>query len=232
MQANRPNASQAGYKMQQATTGGYLNDGLAAPASGSGSVYEPSPLTAGGGKWALATMGYNVLLHVLALGFACVAAVYHIPNSSSNSLTFSHTADFVASWLYVMVFGQIAATALTLFYYACILKASAFPIPGALLLGLQLTTLVSSIKLSYYMAINNWMATNKLSADGDWAIVVTMYLQIFVVAGFIMTPISGTYYKIAYPEAGPHPILKKSSPSQHGSHSSFSLPPSAGDSSF
>lgn len=188
-----------GYKLQKgAATGGFLTDKYSdgAWAADESPVYEPSPVVAGGGWYAKFVLGYNLILHLAACIFATVGAGYHIPTGHwKGSMTEGHSVDFVASWCYVMVLAQWFSTVLTVAWYGFVFKAHSWALPGSVCLGLQLAALLSAVKLSYYLAIDDRDAGSKLKTSGEWAIVTTMYVQAFLTAGYIMTPSSGTYYK-------------------------------------
>ena len=198
MQSNAKRGPESGYKLQSISTGGvFLSDDKApgsAPLSKLEPVFEPSPIVGGAYWYAYITLGYNLTLHVLAVIFVVIAAAYHIPVKHAK-LTTTHSTDFVASWMYVALIAQIVVTLGTLVYYGLVIKAHSFAVPGSVLLGLQLAALLSSVKLSYYLAVDDMDAGETLHAKGDWAIVLTMYLQIFLTAGYIFTPSSGVYYK-------------------------------------
>ena len=198
------------YQLQSVATGGFLRpDKEVEPdATCCGSVtlcgmpmtrfrFEPSPLTAGQGGYALFGLFYGVILHVLAIIFTTYAATWSLKHED-HLTKHTHTVDFVSSWLWVAVAGQWIATGLTIFYYGLFPKASLWPLPGSIALGLQLAATVSNIKLAYFAAIDD-RANETLNENADWAVVTGMYVQLLLIAAYIMTPISGTYYKHVRP---------------------------------
>ena len=156
--------------------------------------FEPSPLTAGIGGRAFFGLLYGLILHILAIVFTTYAATWGL-KGEKHLTTNTHTVDFVSSWLWVAVAGQWVSTGIVLVYYGLFHKASKWPWPGSVALGLQLASVVSNIKLAYFAAVDD-RAHATLNVNCDWAIVVGMYVQLLLIGGFIMTPISGTYYKV------------------------------------
>ena len=83
------------------------------------------------------------------------------------------------------------------------------PIPAILGGGSFLVTFVCTLKLNYYLAIGtlgwtdpadnaskNANALMNSNYDGEMLAQWSLYLQCFVLASIIFTPISGTYYKV------------------------------------
>jgi len=196
------NALNPNYK-RQALTGGFFKDYGAAPAEfespGSKELFEPSPLVSGGGNYAYATLTINLILHLACAICTCVAAAMYLPppNDKANvDYSVYHDTDFVKSWVIVMLVCEILCVVFTVLYYGLVFKAMAFALPAQIGLSLQLIATVSAIKLSYWVCMAPDTAKSMRDANGDGWIVATMYLGLIVIAGYIMTPISGTYYKV------------------------------------
>lgn len=209
MQSTKTGAPNTQYMRQPSATGGFLpgyGDNpfkLGAPATVAGpkSTYEPSPICAAAGAPAYVSGVINLILHLACAICTSVAAAMYLPPPEEKApgnldYTVYHDVDFVRSWVVVMITCEWLCVLLTVLYYGCVFKAMSLPIVGHLGLGLQLCATVSAIKLSYWIAIEPDAAKSMRDANGDGPIVATMYLGLLVIAGYIMTPISGNYYKI------------------------------------
>lgn len=205
------------YMRQPSATGGFLPEKFwgvnkyDAPAVMNGpmsticnmsfGVFEPSPIIATAGWPALISGALNVLLHLACLTLTTIYAAMHLPPPGANGpglkdYTPHHDIDFVRSWIVVMVTTEWLCVMITVFYYGCTFKAMSLPIMAHIGLGLQLIATVSAIKLSIWVAIATEDDKANLNHEGDGLIVSVMYLGLCVIAGYIMTPISGNYYKI------------------------------------
>lgn len=202
------------YVRQPSSTGGFLPNSLwgvnklDAPAEKVDtdtkvcgvvfSGFEPSPIIATSGWPAFFSGLLNLLLHVACLTLTTVYAGMNLPppNEMSKDYTKHHNVDFVNSWIVVMLVTEWLCVLWTLIYYGCQFKAMALPFAGHLGLGLQLIATVSAIKLSIWVAIAPTDDKSMRNDDSDGLIVAVMYLGLLVIAGYIMTPISGNYYKI------------------------------------
>lgn len=210
-QQSKTSAPNAQYMRQPANTGGFFGGGFdnpldySAPATKPAkgvTVYEPSPICAVGGVPALFSGGSNLLLHVLCVICTTMAASKYLPPHDKTDIdegvnfTPNNENDFVRSWVVVMITCEWLCVVFTVVYYGCVYKAMSLPLAGHVGLGLQLCATMSAVKLSYWVAVAPGAAKDMRDKQGDGWIVATMYLGLFVIAGYIMTPISGNYYKI------------------------------------
>ena len=161
-------------------------------------LFEPSPVFAAAGFKAGISGFVNIVLHLVCVILTIVAAVIYYPNTDDDkyeNLTKNHSHDFVGSWIWIMLIFQIFNTLLTVFYYGFFFNAFLVPIVGHIGLGLQMCSTLCATKLSYWIATDA-SASSIRDHDGDWVIVLTMYAGIFLIAGYVMTPLSGVYYKL------------------------------------
>ena len=217
MQQQQTKTSSAQYMQPGAATGGFFPDipvigdnaaGLGAPAltpKEGRTVYEPSPLSAAAGWPAILNLIFNVVCHAVCWGLTIAYAAMHLPPKgpeagdtvNGGDYTAHHSTDFVRSWIVVMITCESLCVLFTLFYFGCVYKAMSLPIAGHIGLALQLIATVSATKLSYFIAIAPEAEKVWQNEDhGDAVIVAIMYLGWVIIAGYIMTPISGNYYKI------------------------------------
>tara|TARA_X000000368_G_scaffold377654_1_gene331473 strand:+ start:60 stop:734 length:675 start_codon:yes stop_codon:yes gene_type:complete len=195
---------------------GKLEDGyLGAVNSGDASapMFEPSPLSAGSAAtWKASgfmTLGLNVALHVATALLTWLAAAAHLKPGDDTDLTPTHKDDHVRNWCILMITFQTVGVLIYVVWFGLVRQAMSNPIPAILGGGSFLIAFVSTLKLNYYLAIGTlgWIdsadnASKNANAlmnsnfEGEMLAQWALYLQCFVLASIIFTPISGTYYKM------------------------------------
>ena len=182
-------------------------------------LFEPSPLSAGSAAtWkssGFVTLGLNVALHVATALLTILAAAAHLkPGDEDKDITPTHKDDHVRSWCTLMVIFELVGVAIYVVWFGLVRQAMSNPIPAILGGGSFLITFVCTLKLNYYLAIGtlgwtdpadnaskNANALMNSNYDGEMLAQWSLYLQCFVLASIIFTPISGTYYKVLAPVA-------------------------------
>lgn len=197
--------SKPGYNHPVSHTNGFIVDGdpvLYDPSEihkRKGSGFEPSPLTAGSGYHAYFTLSLNLLLHsVCFLCTAVAAAMYLPPGNDKKNDDYTggmHSFDYVKSWVITMLVCEVLVVALTLLYFGFVYRAFSTPLIGHIGLSLQLIATSCAGKLSYWIAMAPAVSTKDRDPAGDAWILATFYIGLIVIAGYIMTPISATYYE-------------------------------------
>lgn len=169
-------------------------------------VFEPSPIFAAADCPAWLTGIVNLLLHVACLVTTTIAAAAYLPPPADKGpgtidYTPNHDIDYVRSWVIVMLVCEWLCVLVTVIWFGCVFKALSFPLAGHAGLALQLCATTCATKLSYWIAMSPAGAEHR-EKDKDTLIVASMYLGLIVIAGYIMTPISGTYYKVVRETGG------------------------------
>jgi len=164
------------------------------------SIFEPSPIFATAGIPAWISGIVNLLLHVACLVTTTIAAAGYLPpppekGPGTIDYTPNHDIDYVRSWVVVMLVCEWLCVLITVIWFGCVFKALSFPFAGHAGLALQLCATTCATKLSYWIAMSPSGAEHR-EKDKDTLIVASMYLGLIVIAGYITTPISGTYYKV------------------------------------
>ena len=169
------------YSKQGLSTGGFIDQALDAPVSANEMRYEATLITGGSGTWGCLTMTLNLVMHVFACGFSVAAGwvVAHHEGTEYNT--------FLSSWAFIMCVVSPFAVVLTVLYYGLVKKGLAFPIAGTVVTWLFLTVLIANINMAYYYA--GKPADRK--TEVDWIVPLALYLNTFVVASILHTPVSG-----------------------------------------
>jgi hypothetical protein len=200
-------------KAPEVVTGGFLPQenflNLPAPIDTSTTgllktVFEPSPVFATKGWPAWISGVVNLTLHVICLVFTAITAGRYLPPPNSNSptnkdFTTYHEVDFVRSWIVTAITCEAVLVPLTVLYFGCVKKAFILPIIGHIVLALQLTATLSMALLVNWIATAATADKSMRDSDADWTACVAFYSGVCVIAGMVMTPMSGIYYKTQYP---------------------------------
>ena len=195
-----------------APTSGFVNDNIkqfkqSPITENRDEFFEPSPIIIGNTKsWmANATGAINICLHVVCLLTTVIAGFSIV--SKDGPMTQYHHTDYIKQIAFVYVICEIAAVVWTLFWYAFVHRAMESAPAATLGLGLQLLSTVSATLLSYWVMMAPKTTTDNSNNDPDVysadrrpagmdaVVVVSMYFGWLVIAGYIMTPISGIYLK-------------------------------------
>lgn len=170
--------------------------------------FEPSPIIIGNKGEGLAWLTglINVGLHLACLVTTCIAGIAYL--GTSGKKTQYHEQDYVDSITWVYLICEIVAVLWTLGWFAFVQRAQEFAPAAHLGLGLQLLSTVSATLLSYWVMMapktlsvetadfdTTGLNADRRPASMDNAVILSMYFGWLVVAGYIMTPISGVYLK-------------------------------------
>ena len=90
-----------------------------------------------------------------------------------------------------MAFGSTLGVFFTLVYYNCVSMGLSWPVPGAVLTGVFMSVLIANIFMAGHFAAKPAGRQEKL----DGLFTGSMYLNAFVVASVIQTPIGGLAWK-------------------------------------
>lgn len=192
-----------------APTSGFINDKATIfkqddPAD---KFFEPSPIIVGNFNSNLAwvTGVLNFGLHAACLVITCIAGFEFI--GTTGPMTQYHNTDYIKQIGFVYVICEILAVLWTVGWFAVVHRAMETAPAAFLGLALQLLSTVSATLLSYWVmmapktlganALNDpeTMAADRRPSGMDTMIILSMYLGWLVIAGYIMTPISGVYLK-------------------------------------
>lgn len=189
-------------------TGGFFQDGLRnEEVSKTGDdFFEPSPIIIGSKSGILVwfTGIINMSLHVVCLVTTFIAGYSYL--NADGKLTQYHEKDYITDITWVYLVCEILAVLWTLVWFSFVYRAQEFAPAAHLGLGLQLLSTVSATLLSYYVmmapkTVNQVAGSNTTyNADHrpsgvDDCVIWSMYFGWLVIAGYIMTPISGVYLK-------------------------------------
>jgi len=177
-------------------------------------MFEPSPLSAGSietkTSMGFVTLALNIGLHIATAVLTILAAAAHLkPGDEDKDLTPTHKEDYVRRWCILMIICELVGVVIYVLWYGFVRKAMSNPLPAILGGGAFIITFVCTFKLTYYLEVgalgwtdpadNTVKNTNALmhaNYDGDLLAQWSLYLQCFVLASILFTPISGTYYKM------------------------------------
>lgn len=196
---------------------GGLEDGVFSSVNAgesTGPIFEPSPLSAGSAATKMSmgfvTLALNIGLHIATAVLTILAAAAHLkPGQEDTDLTPTHKDDHVRLWCILMIVCELVGVVLFVLWYGFVRKAMSNPLPAILGGGSFIIAFVCTFKLSYYLEIgtlgwvdpadgNSKNANALMHANYDGAMLAqwSLYLQCFVLASILFTPISGTYYKL------------------------------------
>lgn len=160
--------------------------------------YETTLISAEDVPMSKTTVIFNFVLHIVSAVVTIVGGAYGI-NKGKDLAVDAH----IESWSYVMVFGTTAALVLTLLLHGLLVpKPMMYPILTIILAGLFFMTYGATLQLSYWVSTRasealgtSHAGTHTRHSAGDNWIILSAYLQAFVLASLVFTPISGTYAK-------------------------------------
>jgi hypothetical protein len=164
--------------------------------------WEPSPVISVSGLYGLTSGFVNVCLHVVVLTCTIIVTAWYLPADKNHDFNDdhkflnTHSIDYVRQWIIVMCVTQCVTTAWTVLWYGLVFKAFAFPLAAHLGLGLQLVATTCAIKISLWIAFFGKTVDNDRPKGVDNLLPVIVYAGLFLIAGYIMTPMSGTYFKL------------------------------------